>query len=112
MKDADSETLVISFPNGGALTVFLSEVIETELQHLLLGQTPKPLTWPEAIDVLRETETETTGGSGCGIDWSRSLGQSVPTTGEVELDGTVCNCKAHLQTKDGTVIGLGFSTAC
>ena len=110
--DADTTSIVLTFPRGGTLAVSTSEIIETSTQEAVLPPSPAPLTQAAAIKVLREVERSSASPDGCGIVWSKLSGKASPTTGDMEMGGTVCNCKAHLRMKKDAVIGLGFSMAC
>jgi hypothetical protein len=111
-KDGDQETLVMSFPRGGALTLESSPAIEVATQSLTLGSAVPALTRAQALDTLQKTETALVGQKGCGIPWQRQRHAALAGHGDVSLTGRVCNCKATLLGKYGAVTGLEFSSAC
>lgn len=111
-SNGDNASIVLTFPRNGTLTVSVSEIIETSTQQVVLPPSLPALTRAAAIKVLREMELSSAPPTGCGIVWSRLNGKPSPTTGDIDTDGTVCNCKAHLRMDKNAVVGLGFSMAC
>jgi hypothetical protein len=46
------------------------------------------------------------------IAWSKLSPRNVHPDGETDASGAVCNCKARVTRQNGTIVKLGFSSAC
>ena len=69
----------------------------------------------EAVSVLRESEKDSFGEGGCGIDWNHPSVKEAglgPGSREVVYRGNACNCLARTIHKPKTLVALVLSGAC
>ena len=106
----DNKSVVFNFPQAATLTFSASEAIEASSQEAVLPASA--ISHADAVRLLRSVEQSSVPPGGCGIVWSKLGVSPVVGSHDAVAEGKACNCRAHLKTDSGAVVGLGFSIAC
>ncbi len=104
-------TLSYAFRDGAHLDASISPDIEYSAQHAQF----RGLDAERALALLKQSERDSFGQDGCGIDWHRQESQSKEehsTSRAVVYRGSSCNCQARILYSGNAVVGLALSSSC
>ncbi len=110
-RDESRQSIVVSFPRDGSLTLSNDTTLESSSLQAVLPPSAR-LSRNKAIRVLRAVERHAAAPDGCGVAWSKLTDKIRAPATDAEAEGTHCNCKARLGTDRRHVVRLGFSLAC
>ncbi len=108
--DDDNKSLAFTFPQGGSLVFTANEAIESSSEEVVLPA--NIVGHSDAVRLLRVVERSSVPPKGCGIAWSKLTQNPAAASQDAVAEGRACNCRAHLKSEHGAVVGLGFSIAC
>lgn len=104
--DADTTVLVLQFGAAGGLRARRTAAIEATEWEAQFTAAPAPA---QAQLLLRRTEQDALGPSGCGINWARPAASSV---GGWVWQGSACQCRAEMQPGPAGSLVLRWRSAC
>jgi hypothetical protein len=103
--------LSYAFRNEAHLDASISPGIEYSEQHAQF----RGLDGEKALALLKQSERDSFGEDGCGIDWNQPESESKEehsSSRAVVFRGTSCNCQARLLYEGKAVAGLALRSSC
>jgi hypothetical protein len=103
--------LSYAFRNEAHLDASISPGIEYSEQHAQL----RGLNEEKALALLQQSEQDSFGQDGCGIDWNRPESESKEehsSSRAVVFRGASCNCQARILYRGKAVVGLALKSSC
>jgi hypothetical protein len=107
----ENVALSYAFPKGARLDASFNSSIEFSEQHAQF----RGLDREKAFALLRQSERDSFGDDGCGIDWNRPETESKTGHSGSQAEvfrGDSCNCQARILYQDNSVVGLALSSSC
>jgi hypothetical protein len=109
----DGENIAVSyaFRNEAHLDASISPGIEYSEQHAQF----RGLDGEKALALLKQSERDSFGQDGCGIDWNRPESESKKESSSsraVVFRGSSCNCQARILYSGKSVAGLALRSSC
>jgi hypothetical protein len=103
--------LTYAFRNEAHLDASINSSIEYSDQHARF----RGLDREKALALLKQSEQDSFGQDGCGIDWNRPESESKGGHSKFRaavFRGDSCNCQGRILYQGNSVVGLAFSSSC